>query len=122
VNSGGGDHRDDHLQKEKKVTENQQEELIEDEIDIEACAKEGRAVPRARRYRIRIDKKVYTVEVDHLTGAQILELAGKTPATFILSEKLHGGQAKVIEPEKTASFRAPGVERFMTTPRDTTEG
>jgi hypothetical protein len=101
--------------------ENQSEEVLE-EVDVEACAKEGRPVPRARRYRIRIDKQLYTVTVDHLTGAQILELAGKTPATFILSEKLHGGQAKVIEPEKVVSFLAPGVERFMTTPRDTTEG
>ena len=93
-----------------------------DVIDVEEFAKAGKPVPLGRRYRIRIDKQHFTVEVAEMTGRQILALVGKTPEGFILSEKLHGGSARVIAPDEVVSFTKHGVERFMTTPRDTTEG
>jgi hypothetical protein len=96
-------------------------EVVE-EVDIEEFAKAGRQIPRARRYRIRIDKQQYVVEVSHMTGREILALAGKTPEGYLLSQKLHGGQAKKIDADETVDFTAPGVERFMTLPRDATEG
>lgn len=97
-------------------------EAHEDVIDIEEFAKAGKPIPLGRHYRIRIDKQHFTVEVAEMTGRQILALVDKTPEGFILSEKLHGGSAKVIAPDEIVSFTKHGVERFMTTPRDTTEG
>ena len=60
----------------------------EDVIDVEEFAKAGKPVPLGRRYRIRIDKQHFTVEVAEMTGRQILALVGKKlPREFILSEK-----------------------------------
>jgi len=91
-------------------------------IDIEEFAKAGRPVPRDRRYRIRIDREHFVVDEPSLTGRQILKLAGKTPAEFMLSQKFRGGEVKKIEPDEKVDFTRPGVERFMTLPLDPTEG
>lgn len=94
-----------------------------DVIDVEEYGRAGRAVPPARRYRIRIDKDLYTVDVAEMTGRHLLELAGKNPpAQYAIYEKLRGGATKKIELDEKADFRAPGVERFMTLPLDQTEG
>jgi hypothetical protein len=102
------------------------EELLTDEmveeVDLEEFAKAGRPVPRARRYRIRIDKQRYVVEISQMTGREILALAGKTPEGYLLSQKLHSGQAKKIKADEVVDFTTPGIERFMTLPRDATEG
>jgi hypothetical protein len=92
-------------------------------IDIEEYAKSGRKPPRASRYRIRIDKQYHVVGVSRMTGRELLNLAGKTPATnYMISQKLHGGQVRKIALDEPVDFTAPGVERFMTLPLDQTEG
>lgn len=92
-------------------------------IDLEEYARSGRRPPKAKKYRIRIDKVRYEVSVPSMTGRQLLELAGKTPAErFMLSQKLHGGQVKPVGLDEVADFTAPGVERFMTLAKDQTEG
>ena len=97
--------------------------IEEDVIDIEEYAKAGKKPPKAKNYRIRIDKDRYVVQVGEMTGHQILELAGKNPPErFRLDQKLHGGQTKKIELAEVVDFTAQGVERFMTLPLDQTEG
>lgn len=92
-------------------------------IDIEEYAKSGRKPPKAKRYQIRIDKQKYVVEVPAMTGRGLLNLAGKTPATnFMISQKMHGGEARKLGYDEKADFTAPGVERFMTLPLDQTDG
>lgn len=101
------------------------EQIIEvDEIiDLEEYAKAGRKPPRARRYRIRIDKQQYVVEVPTMTGRELLNLAGKTPATnYMISQKLHGGEVKKIGYDEKVDFTTQGVEKFMTLPLDQTDG
>lgn len=98
-------------------------ELVDEVIDIEEYAKAGRKPPRARAYRIRIDKQLYTAKVPTMTGRELLTLAGKIPVTnYMLSQKFRGGQAKRIGLDEKADFTTPGVERFMTLPLDQTEG
>lgn len=95
----------------------------EEVIDLEEYAKTGRKPPKAKRYRIRIDKNHYVVEVSAMTGRELLNLAGKTPATnFMISQKLQGGEAKKLGYDEKADFTQPGVERFMTLPLDQTDG
>lgn len=92
-------------------------------IDIEECAKENRKPPRARGYRIRIDKQHHDVRVTGMTGHELLTLAGKTPVTgYMLSQKMHGGEARKVSLAERVDFTTPGVERFMTLPLDQTEG
>jgi hypothetical protein len=93
-----------------------------EEVDLEEYAKAGKAVPLARRYRLRIDKEIKVTENPSPTGKEILGLVGKTPEGFALSMKLHGGQAKPVGADEHVDLRKPGVERFMTIAKDATEG
>lgn len=95
----------------------------EDLVDIEEYVAAGRKIPKAKKYRIRIDKQKYVVDVPEMTGREILELAGKAPVEqFALYQKVRGGPPEKRELDDTIDFRAPGIERFLTLPLDQTEG
>ena len=100
----------------------EQTEDLEELIDLEEWAKAGRQPKPAKKYTIRIDKDKYTVSVVSMTGAEILALAGKTPQTHQLSQKIHRGAVEPIAPDQTVRFDTPGVERFQTLALDPTEG
>ena len=95
-----------------------------EELDIETFAKEhpDRTKPDAGVYIIRIDRERKRVREPELTGIKILALVGKTPDTHKLFQKFCGGETKVIEPDDVVSVLKPGVERFQTIPKDTTDG
>lgn len=94
-----------------------------DYIDIEEFAKQGKKVPKAKKYIIKVDREKYKTESECLTGKEILELAGKNPFNrFQLNQKIKGGQVSKIEYDQKVDFTAPGIERFMTLPLDQTEG
>src|SRR4051812_40039991 len=57
-------------------------------LDVEEYARAGKDKPRARRYRIRIDRAHYETANPTPTGREILALANKTPETHLLSQKL----------------------------------
>lgn len=102
----------------------QKDELLE-ELDIEAFAKEhpaDRGKPCARFYIIRVDRERKRIPEAELTGTQILALVDKKPQTHKLFQKFRGGRTEVIEPCDSVSFVCPGIERFQTIPKDTTEG
>jgi Prokaryotic E2 family E/Multiubiquitin len=99
-------------------------ELIEI-IDIEEFSKGGGPdrPPKAKKYRIRIDKQKYEVESPTLSGRQILELAGKIPPErWMLNQKFRHGEFKPVGLDDIVDLTAPGVERFTTLPKDQTEG
>jgi uncharacterized transporter YbjL len=92
-------------------------------IEIEVFSKNGKAVPKAKKYKIRIDNEKYLVATDEMTGQQLLELASKQPFNqYAIFQRLKGGQTEKVEYEDIVSFLAPGIERFMTLPLDQTEG
>jgi hypothetical protein len=91
-------------------------------VDLEEHAKAGKKPPKARRYRIRIDKELKEVEAPGLTGRQILALVGKTPEGYLLSQKFHSGRVEPIKADQFVDFTTPGVERFQTLALDPTEG
>ena len=96
-----------------------------EELDIEAFAKANtpdREKPRARFYIIRIDRETKRISESSLNGQQILAFVNKTPKTHKLFQKFRNGQTDVVEPQEVVSFIKPGVERFQTIPKDTTEG
>ena len=99
--------------------------LTEDEIvDLEEFGRAGRPLPpSARRFRIRIDRTQYVVDVPEMTGRQLLELAGKTPPEqYALYQKSHGSSPVKVELDQVVDFRRPGIERFLVLPLDQTEG
>ncbi len=52
-----------------------------DIVDIEECGRENRPPPPARRYKVKIDHEKYVFDQPFVTARQLLERAGKTPAT-----------------------------------------
>jgi hypothetical protein len=97
-------------------------EVLEEIIDLEEQAKAGKEPKKAKKYRIRIDKKHYVVDVHQMTGRQILAVAGLTPEKYVLSQKLHGGVIEPVGPDEIVVFHVHKVERFQTVARDCTEG
>jgi len=94
-----------------------------EEVDLEQFAKEGKPVPKAKHYRIRVDDQSYVVDKPKLTGREILLTAGKTPPEkFILTEKIRGKGVRTIGLDDIVDLTEPGVERFTTLPREVQEG
>lgn len=90
-------------------------------IDVELFVREKKPIPPGKKYQIRIDKERYVVDVPRMTGEQILSLAGKTSAGYLLSQKV-GGQMLPVGASETVDFTAAGVERFATIPKEVQEG
>lgn len=101
----------------------QDETLIQlEEVEIEEYASRDEKPPRARRYVIRVDKQRVVVNGSSATGAEILALVNKSSQTHKLYQHRHGHQPVEIQPDQRVDFTHPGVERFTTMPKDTTEG
>ncbi|MFN8153531.1 MAG: multiubiquitin domain-containing protein [Bacteroidia bacterium] len=99
--------------------ENEKKEII----DVEGHSKNGKDVPKGKHYQIRIDRDKYTVDVECMTGRELLTLAGKVPVEkYQLNMKLKGGEVKKVGYDEKICFTKPGLERFMTLPLDSTEG
>jgi hypothetical protein len=109
------------LRQEVAVLE-EEVETLEEIIDLEEWAKANKKPRRAKRYRIRIDKEYEVVEVHSMTGRQILALVGKTPETYLLSQKFRGGRVEPIGADEVVEFHRHQIERFQTLARDATEG
>lgn len=98
-------------------------EHTEDVIDIASFAKAGKNPPKGKKYKIQIKNQTYTVDVEEMTGRQILALANlNPPEDFILDMLYHGGKSKEIHLDEVVSFLEPGIERFTYVSRGQTEG
>lgn len=108
----------------KEQAENQVAlELQEEVVDLEEYATLGKKPPKAKQYRIKIDKTKYTVSVPAMTGREILVMAGKNPPErFQLNQKFKGGRVEPVQLDQEVDFTQPGVEKFMTVPLDQNEG
>ena len=96
---------------------------VDEPVDVEACAQAGHGAPKAKRYRIRIDRQQHVLDRPRVTGRELLAVAGKQPHTrFRIDQKLRGGEIRKVGYDEPVSLCAPGVERFMTIPLDQTEG
>lgn len=92
-------------------------------VDIEEFARRGEKPPKAKRYKIRIDKQHYEVAQPSITGRELLRLAGKEPVErFKVFQKLHGQEPKQVGLDEHVDLTAPGIERFITLPCDLQEG
>lgn len=98
------------------------EDVEVDEVDVEAIVKQGKPVPRAKRYRIRIDKEHFTVTGQFVTKAQLLALVAKTADKWRIHQKLRGGQMDEVTDGEKVDLREQGVERFVTMELAQTDG
>ena len=92
-------------------------------IDLEEFSKAGKTPPKGKKYRIKIDREVFVIEKECMTGNELLTLAGKTsPGKYQINQKLKGGKVVKIGLDELVCFTTPGIEKFMTLPLDQTEG
>lgn len=109
--------------REEPVLEIESVEMVVVEmVDIEEFAKRGEKPPHARLYKFRVDDHYYTTQKAELTGREILAFAGKTPDGYHLRERLRHGKVETVEPDEVEDLREHGVERFITIPRENTDG
>ncbi len=97
-------------------------ELIIEVIEIEEFVKASKPIPKGKKYAIRIDREKYIWHNETITGEQILQLAGKNPARFMVVQRFRGGRTEKIALDQSVDLTSHGVERFSTLPLDQTEG
>jgi hypothetical protein len=97
-------------------------EPVLDVVDVEEYGKRNERPPKARKYAFRIDKKRYEWPQAVITGLELLKLARKDPERSSVRQKLHGGQARTVEPGEAVDLSQPGTERFLTLCHDQTDG
>ena len=91
--------------------------------DLEALAKSENSPPKAKKYRIRIDKEHYLVEKAGLTGRELLVLAGKQPEGYDIFQMIHKNpKPQKIGLDEYVDFTCPGIERFVTLPKEQKDG
>ena len=91
-------------------------------IDIEDFAKTGRIPPKGHRYQFRVDRDQYTTDKECLTGREILAIAGKVPPENWILSQLKRKAVVPVGLDERIDLTEPGIERFMTMPKDQTEG
>jgi hypothetical protein len=91
------------------------EEIIEEIVEIEVYGKSGREPPRARAYRVRVDKEHLEFHEEWVTGREILEKAKRVPPEkYILREIFSNAPPEKIELDQRVHLRRHGVEKFRT--------
>ena len=86
--------------------------------DIEHCCLHGEPVPHARAYRIKVDNQYHEWPKAHITGNQLLHLAGRDAhLVFEVFENFRNGEPELISPHAEANLRKHGVEKFTTAPK-----
>jgi hypothetical protein len=96
-------------------------ELAEIEVelaDIEHYCLHGQPVPPARAYRIKVDNQYHDWPKAHITGNQLLHLAGRDGRlAFEVFGNFRHGEPELISPNAEANLRKHGVEKFTTAPK-----
>jgi hypothetical protein len=99
------------------------EEVLDEVVDLEEYAKQGKRPPLSKGYRIKVNGEAFIVNEPEPTGRAILTLAGLLPAeNYTLRVKLAGEKPHKVGLNEKVDLRRPGVEKFKALPRDQTEG
>ncbi len=76
---------------------------------------------KPQKFKFKVDKKMLETETEYLTGREILKAAGYTERDYYLKQ-IKKGQSISIEPDDTVCMSDPGLERFVTIPKEATDG
>ena len=99
------------------------EEILDEIADLEEYARAGKAPPRCRGYRVRINGKPIVFHEPKPTGREVLMEAGLVPPeNYTLRVKLAGHKPQPVGLDERVDLRHPGVEKFKALPTDQTEG
>jgi hypothetical protein len=108
---------------EQNKESNTSSDEFEEIADLEALAKLNKKPPKAKKYRIRIDKEHFEVAKPGLTGRELLTLAGKQPECYDIFQMVHKNpKPQKIGLDEYVDFTCPGIERFVTLPKEQKDG
>lgn len=97
--------------------------FIEEIIIVEDFSKENRPIPRAKGYKVRVDKDHLVFHEEYVTGRQILEKAGRLPPEkYILREVCVNGSLEKIGLDERVHLRKHGLEKFRTMLKSASDG
>jgi hypothetical protein len=83
-------------------------------VEIEEYVREGRPVPKAHKYRYRVNKQPFETEKEEISREDILTKAGLTPVDdYRLRKKRRHGPPEEVKPHEIVHLRDHGVERFI---------
>jgi hypothetical protein len=94
--------------------EDKQERTVQAEVEIEAFAAQGEAVPDAKIYKVRIDDDLVTVESRNPSGEMLLAKVHRRPCAYEIIEILTNHEKEVIEPEEHVDLRKHQLKGFIT--------
>jgi hypothetical protein len=103
--------------KEEVAVLEEEVEILEEIIDLEEWAKAGKKPKKAKRYRIRIDKDYYVVEVHSMTGHALAEKTPKTPCSRRNSGAVGWSPSKPTRWSSFMSTISSGFKLSRVTPR-----
>lgn len=93
----------------------------QEKLDLKQCFCDGTEPYITFIYIIQINREMYEVEQEEITGREIILLTGKDPDTHRV--RMFGSNGKVIiKNDEKVDLTACGVERFVVEPLDCTEG
>lgn len=99
---------------ENKTMESNEGNIDIEIIVIEEYVKEGKQVPKAKHYKIRVNDETFVIQSETITGKEILELVKETSESYNVYQHIHHGQTKLIQPDERVDLTESGVERFTT--------
>lgn len=83
-------------------------------IDLEDFSKEGKTVPKGKRYRFKVDNEKFVTNSESLSAEEILKIAGVNKEEFYLQKKVKEKGLEVLCFNEKVDFTEPGVESFKT--------
>lgn len=78
--------------------------------------------PEKPPYEILVDRRPHKWTKPTITGLEIKKLAGVDPATYDAWQDVPGHEDKPIADNEKVDLTRPGVEKFFTGKKTTTEG
>lgn len=94
---------------------------VEIEIDILEFAEQGKEIPHAKAYHVRIDGEKVRIDTAHPTGNLLLSKVGKRPCAFELIEEFVHHENDVVEPGESVDLRKHGLKGFITAHKEIVE-
>ncbi|MGI2908817.1 multiubiquitin domain-containing protein [Tolypothrix sp. VBCCA 56010] len=101
----------------------QLEEITDETVDLRAPGIERFITCKSdRSFRFVIDGRRFEWGAPIITGLKLKELAGVDPKSYGVWLEVHGAEDRPIADNESVDLQAPGVERFFTGKKTTTEG
>lgn len=86
-------------------------------IDLEEFAQADKKPPAGRKYRVRVDEALIIFNHEMVTGAELLQAAGRVPPEcFALYQLLKGHDFEKIGLNDQLDLSRKGIERFVVKP------